>query len=444
MSYEADVAQVAESLAQLLASGNTLPPGELPAVNAARLGVRRLCARVLGDAAPVLPVRVGDGRPDIADLARSPIATLRGLLAKDPPELVAAGDHRPAKDAAAPSVWRTLWAATALAADGWSRADRASRPAGAQAWSTVADIAAVAEAAALVDCDLADPRRGALRVHRSDDSWRVGIAAAEVRRLANTGPLPPAEPLRPDGKSLLPLRVRSLADLPAALTRLAQLVRVAGHLRPESVGALAAAHARTLVLVAQIMDRDLAGGATHGGVMPRLSDALRAHAVALVHARGALHRMRSISADDPRPARQMVQVRTTLRAIGDRLRGERAEPARRVLIEVVRPALALAPAVRDLAEWQVSCGHWYARAEGRGRFEWTPTGAGFEPPAIDAVRTAAADAARLMARLPAVSPAADAGRSARGVLDPVLLGHHRRRHSSPADEPGAATVTQVR
>jgi hypothetical protein len=391
----------------------------------------------------VLPVRVGDGRPDIADLARSPIATLRGLLAKDPPELVAAGDHRQAKDAAAPSVWRTLWAATALAADGWSRADRASRPAGAQAWSTVADIAAVAEAAALVDRDLVDPRRSGLRVHRSDDWWRVGIAAAEVRRLANTGPLPPAEPLRPDGKRLLPLRVRSLADLPAALTRLAQLVRVAGHLRPESVGALAGAQARTLVLVAQIMDRDLAGGATHGGVMPGLSDALRTHAVALVNVRGALHRMRSISADDPRPARQMAQVRTTLRAIGDRL-GERAEPARRVLIETVRPALALAPAVRDLADWQVSCGHWYARAEGRGRFEWTPTGAGFEPPAIGAVRTAAADAARLMARLPTVSPAAQVGRSPRGVLDPVLLGRHRTRHSSPADEPGAATVTQVR
>ncbi|MGH9252802.1 MAG: hypothetical protein ACRD0W_25300, partial [Acidimicrobiales bacterium] len=121
-----------------------------------------------------------------------------------------------------------------------------------------------------------------------------------------------------------------------------------------------------------------------------------------------------------------------------------AEPARRVLIEAVRPALALAPAVRDLADWQVSCGHWYARAEGRGRFEWTPTGAGFEPPAIGAVRTAAADAARLMARLPTVSPAADVGRSPRGVLDPVLLGHRRRRHSSPADEPGAATVTHVR
>ena len=444
MSYEADIAQVAESLAQLLASGNPPPSGELRAVNAGRLGVRRLCAQVLGDVAPVLPVRVDDGRPDIADLARSPIATLRGLLGKDPPEVAAAGNYRPAKEVGVPSVWRTLWAATALAADGWSRADLASRPAGAQAWSTVADIAAVAEAAALVDRDLVDPRRGGLRVHRSDDWWRVGIAAAEVRRLANTGPLPPAEPLRPDGKSLLPLRVRSLADLPAALTRLAQLVRVAGHLRPESVGALAGAHARTLVLVAQIMDRDLAGRATHGGVMPGLSDALRAHAVALVHVRGALHRMRSISADDARPVRQMAQVRTALHAIGDRLSGERAEPARRVLIEAVRPALALAPALRDLADWQVSCGQWYARAEGRGRFEWTPTGAGFEPPAIDAVRTAAADAARLTARLPAVSPAADAGRSARGVLDPVLLGHHRRRHSSPADEPGAATVTHVR
>jgi hypothetical protein len=302
MSYEADLAQVAESLAQLLATGDPPRSDELPAVNAARLGLRRLCAQVLGDVAPVLPVRVGDGRPGIADLARSPVSTLRGLLAKDPPELIAAEGDRPANDGGAPSAWRTLWAATALAADDWSRAELASRPTGAEAWSAVADIVAVAEAAALVDRDLVDPRRGRFRVRRSDDSWRVGIAAAEVRRLACTGSLPPAEPLRPDGKNLLPLRVRSLAELPAALTRLAHLVRVAGHLRPESVGALAGAHARTLALMAKVMEGGIASGGTHG-VMPGLSDALRTHAVALVNVRGAVRRVRSISSDDPRPAR---------------------------------------------------------------------------------------------------------------------------------------------
>ncbi|MGH9248287.1 MAG: hypothetical protein ACRD0W_02030, partial [Acidimicrobiales bacterium] len=132
MSYEADLAQVAESLAQLLASGDPPPFDELPAVNAARLGVRRLCAQVLGDVAPVLPARVGDGRPGIADLARSPVATLRGLLAKDPPELIAAEGDRLANDGGAPTAWRTLWAATALAGDDWSRADLASHPTGAE------------------------------------------------------------------------------------------------------------------------------------------------------------------------------------------------------------------------------------------------------------------------------------------------------------------------
>jgi hypothetical protein len=231
MTYEADLVQVAESLAQLLASVDPPPPSELPAVNAARLGVRRFCAQVLGDVAPVLPVRIGDGRPGLADLASSPIATLRGLLAKDPPELIAAEGTRAASDGVAPLAWRALWAATALAADEWSRADLASRPTGAGAWSAVADIVAVADAAALVDRDLVESRRGGLRTRWSDDSWRVGIAAAGVRRLACTGPLPPAEPLRVDGKNLLPLRVRSMSQLPAALTRLAHLVRVAGHLR---------------------------------------------------------------------------------------------------------------------------------------------------------------------------------------------------------------------
>jgi hypothetical protein len=444
MSYEADLAQVAESLAQLLASGDPPPFDELPAVNAARLGLRRLCAQVLGDVAPVLPVRVGDGRPGIADLARSPVSTLRGLLAKDPPELIAAAGDRPANDGGAPTAWRTLWAATALAADDWSRADLASRPAGAEAWSAVADIVAVTEAAALIDRDLVDPRRGRFRVRRSDDSWRVGIVAAEVRRLACTGPLPPAESLRPDGKNLLPLRVRSLAELQAALTRLAHLVRVAGHLRPESVGALAGAHARTLVLVAQVMEGGSANGAAHGAVMPGLSDELRTHAVALVNVRGALRRVRSISSDDPRPARQMAQVRTTLLALGDRLSSPGAEPASRVVAEAIRPALTFGPAMRDLVEWQVSFGQWYTREEGHGRFEWTPTGPGSEPRAIDAVRIAASDAARLLTRVPPPeSPASQVGRSARGVLDPLLLGRYRRRHSSPADEPGAARIPRV-
>jgi hypothetical protein len=443
MSYEADLAQVAESLAQLLATGDPPRSDELPAVNAARLGLRRLCAQVLGDVAPVLPVRVGDGRPGIADLARSPVSTLRGLLAKDPPELIAAEGDRPANDGGAPSAWRTLWAATALAADDWSRADLASRPTGAEAWSAVADIVAVAEAAALVDRDLVDPRRGRFRVRRSDDSWRVGIAAAEVRRLACTGSLPPAEPLRPDGKNLLPLRVRSLAELPAALTRLAHLVRVAGHLRPESVGALAGAHARTLALMAKVMEGGIASGGTHG-VMPGLSDALRTHAVALVNVRGAVRRVRSISSDDPRPARQMAQVRTTLLALGDRLSSRGAEPARRALAEAARPALTFGPAMRDLVEWQVSFGQWYTREEGHGRFEWTPTGPGSEPRAVDSVRIAASDAARLLTRVPPPeSPASQVGGSARGVLDPLLLGRYRRRHSSPADEPGAARIPRV-
>jgi hypothetical protein len=207
---------------------------------------------------------------------------------------------------------------------------------------------------------------------------------------------------------------------------------------------LAGAHARTLVLVAQVMEGGIANGAAHGAVMPGLSDELRTHAVALVNVRGALRRVRSISSDDPRPARQMAQVRTTVQALGDRLSSTGAEPARRALAEAVRPALTFGPAMRDLVEWQVSFGHWCTREEGHGRFEWTPTGPGSEPRAIDAVRIAASDAARLLTRVPPPeSPASQVGRSARGVLDPLLLGRYRRRHSSPADEPGAARIPRV-
>jgi hypothetical protein len=444
MTYEADLVQVAQSLARLLASVVPPPPGELPAVNAARLGVRRLCAQVLGDVAPVLPVRVGEGRPGLADLASSPVATLRGLLAKDPPVLIAGEGARSASDGAAPSAWRTLWAATALAAEDWSRADPASRPTGAGAWSAVADIAAVAEAAALVDRDLVESRRGGLRTRRSDDSWRVGIAAAGVRCLACTGPLPLPEPLRVDGKNLLPLRVRSLSQVPAALTRLSHLVRVAGHLRPESVGILAGAHARTLVLMAQAVEGGLDGGIARGSMPPGLSDKLRTHALALVNVRSAVRRVRSISADDPRPARQMAQIRTMLHPIGDRLSGTEAESTRVALAQAVRPALTFGPAACELVERQVSSGLWYVRAEGHGRFEWTTTLPGSEPLAVDAVRAAATDAARLLTLVPAVpSPAFQAGSSARGVLDPLLLGRHRRRHESPADEPGASAISHV-
>jgi len=148
------------------------------------------------------------------------------------------------------------------------------------------------------------------------------------------------------GKNSLGLiTVRSLADLPVALGRLARLVAVAEHLQPATVGRLAADQARTLVTLAGVVERrDSVVGTTAPALLGAAGE-LRGHALALVDVRAETRQWRSNGRDDARPSQQMKGIRRQLGRDCPRLHRSLTDGDLRTVIGALRPALLLAPAL---------------------------------------------------------------------------------------------------
>lgn len=147
------------------------------------------------------------------------------------------------------------------------------------------------------------------------------------------------------GNALDLITVRSLADLPAALGRLARLVAVAEHLQPATVGRLAADQARTLVTLAGVVERrDSVVGTTAPALLGAAGE-LRGHALALVDMRAETRQWRSNGRDDARPPQQMKEIRRQLSRDGPRLHRSLTDGDLRTVIGALRPALLLAPAL---------------------------------------------------------------------------------------------------
>jgi hypothetical protein len=253
--YEADLERLASQLARMVADPiSTAAVNEAAAVNRARLGVRLWCRRVLHDVAPAEPddtIR----EPSLSDLSLRPIATLRVLLHHDPQpfELRPTEASSRGSSEAAKNSWQHLLTVAELAGHTWATSDPATRPEGDRAWATVADVAAVAEAAALLDRGLLAREPGPPGDSHTRDCWDIAVAAEHVRRLAASGWLPVPEPLRPRPNRVLFVSARHLGDVAPALANLAALLTHATHLRPETVGGLATAHARTLDALATML-----------------------------------------------------------------------------------------------------------------------------------------------------------------------------------------------
>jgi hypothetical protein len=147
------------------------------------------------------------------------------------------------------------------------------------------------------------------------------------------------------GNALGLITVRSLADLPVALGRLAHLVAVAEHLQPATVGRLAADQARTLVTQAGVVERrDSVVGTTAPALLGAAGE-LRGHALALVDVRAETRQWRSNGRDDSRPSRQMKEIRRQLDRNSLRIHRALTDGDLRTVIGALRPALLLAPAL---------------------------------------------------------------------------------------------------
>ena len=231
--------------------------------------------------------------------------------------------------------------------------------------------------------------------------------------------------VRPPGS--LPIRVGTMADLPQALGRLARLVAIADHLDPRTVGQLAAEHARTLLILADVVGRRDTVRGTAAPALLGAATELRVHAASLADIRAATWAWRSSTPDDERPARQQREIRRQLGRDRARLRATLTDADLRVVISSLRPALRLAPAVRHAVTRHVHAGTWQGPR---------PAGTGPEqsPDVLIAAQTASESAARMTAWLPKPPPRPAWLRpSVREALDSQLMRREQRTRA-----PGAA------
>jgi hypothetical protein len=423
--YGADVERLAIQLARMAADPTGVAAAtDAVAVNQARLAVRRWCRSVLNDIAPGQQNEEA-GQPGLADLARRPIGVLQVLLGHDPEPFEPR--QRPSSPAgeAANEQWRGLARAVEVAAHEWSSSDRASRPTGERAWAAVADVAAVAEAAALLDRDLAASHPGT-RGPDIRDRWEIAVAAEQVRQLAVSGPLLVPPPLRPAPHRLKPVRVRGIDTVPPALANLAMLVAGARSLRPDTLGALAATHARTLHTLAGALAAT--GPQSQRAVRKQLAATLHNHADMLVNVQVAGRRLESLDVDDPRPVLQMQEIRTRLRQLGVSGTAFRNEQAS--LLASLRAALEFGPAVAASAHAQIQSGHWLQPGTST-QLGWAPVTP--DAPIAEAAMLVQGQARMLARRLPQPRPTRARHRSPHELLPPQLLrADHQRRPSLDA------------
>jgi len=234
--------------------------------------------------------------------------------------------------------------------------------------------------------------------------------------------------VRPTGS--LPIRVGTMADLPQALGRLARLVAIADHLDPRTVGELTAEHARTLLTLADVVgQRDTVRGTTAPALLGAATE-LRVHAASLADIRAATWAWRSSASDDERPARQQREIRRQLGRDRPRLRGALTDADLLVVIASLRPALRLAPAIRQALTRYVQAGAWQGpRRAGIGQHQ--------RPDVLVAAQTASESAAQMTAWLPKPPPRpAWHHRSA-----PEALDAQRMRPEQQARAPVVATVS---
>jgi hypothetical protein len=428
--YEADLELLATQLARMAADATAASAATDPAaVDRARLALRQWCRAVLDDVAPAKHAHI-TGHPGLADLAHRPIGVLRALLGHDPhpfepypslSEMPLPGEY------AANEQWQNLLGAAEVASHEWSSSDPASRPTGEQAWATVADVAAIAEAGALLDRDLAAGHPDKRGAGWTRDGWEIAVAAGEVRQLAASGPLLSATSLRPAPHRLKPVSVRSIDTLAPALASLAAIVAGAKHLGPGTMGALAATHAKTVRTLAGALAAT--GPPAQRAVRKQLATSLDNHADALVNVQVAGRPLQSLEADDPRPALQMQEIRGGLHRIGDpgsvRIAFRNDQTS---LLRSVGAALAFGPAMSASANAHIHSGRWLQPTRGE-RLGWEKVSP--DAPIAEAAMLVQGQAHTLAGQIPRPRPTGLRHRTPHELLPRHLLYRDRQRGPSP-------------
>lgn len=293
--------------------------------------------------------------PSLELLERNPVRALGDALERHP---VAGGialtdvmTTRPGPGVRA--SWHELARASTVAAHAWRAADPESRPRAHQAWSVMADIAALSQGAALLDLEISraatrlpDDVQVRLAVSPGVLSDRYATAAVQglraagerVLALAHQGPLPDVGPLRQPITRPAPLR--QPAQVPAAQAATAELLNRARVISPRDFTVAVHAQARLTQHVVRLT-RD-----------PSVAEAARSHLDALTRVvpRGLA------TIETQSDSRSLMQSQAVLALVAN-LRPSH-DDADRVAAALARSQPMLIDALESTASRQLDCASW--------------------------------------------------------------------------------------
>lgn len=355
MGYREESAQLARELAFLAASGGSVDldaRGVVAAVTARR-EVLMLAGQVLAEArggtththaargyGPERAGLDGSGLRGVQELEAQPVLLLaRALKGYPAPSVAQDPGERDAAALASPvgQAWSQVGRRALLAGHEWST--RAPVLDGAQAWSAVADVAALAQALVVVDGDL---RVAAARARDLDPGVQaelqrtaasgLRVAAGEAAAVAAAGDLPPYGDPGVERSPTRVLLVGSPQDVAAAQTRVRAQVGAVSDLGPGAVAVVATGQARVLSTAAVAL----------AGVDPERAGRARHLAGQLTGAVAGARRLAALAPDDPRPVAQTRELVTHLVAVEARGWGS---PAGRAYLPALAAVVDRAPAV---------------------------------------------------------------------------------------------------
>jgi len=237
MSYREEITRLTAALKDLLVHGGAVPVADVHAALTGHASLVLFMQQVHSDLNgwSELPSQ------DIRELELRPVSLLKRLVRQQP--TMTDGTFLATLQAQITSpagqLWREVAKASTIATWEWSRIAAVALPTGATAWSEIADLASLAEATSILELDVADSLALAARLtdarsFRTSARSGVRLVAAEVRRLAETGPLPIGPDIKSPTNTTLIVGLGS-TDVPEALARLDAILHAAAEVTPIQV-----------------------------------------------------------------------------------------------------------------------------------------------------------------------------------------------------------------
>lgn len=288
-------------------------------------------------------------------------------------------------------LWTSVLRHATVALAEWQ--DRTTTPTGDEAWSLLGDVAALGEAAAVLDEDLAatvaaSGRSADAAAMRQGSVRHLRLASARSAALASMG-AQPAVALAP-AVARAPVLVRSAGSVAEGQRRLAAFLHEAEDVTPQSVFVVAAMTGQSARAAAE----------NTGG--SEIAAALRQHANRLAQVVQQPGRCATVRAGDPRPEAQAYELRRHLRSLSPDDQATHSSDAFAGGLSVVADALSRCAGRQD---WQA---RWLVPAAEPGIPMWQRSGTDADraPPFVgQLVQLAAAVAGDDRLPRPAMPPA---------------------------------------